>query len=79
MNILGYSSRNFLYEYFNIFKIVTLELIMVFGWGKKSQNQKEDIPSQKKQILLSDIQNVVDDMRTIRMKTLIAETKAFRN
>ena len=79
MNILGYSSRNFLYEYFNIFKIVTLELIMVFGWGKKSQNQKEDIPSQKKQILLSDIQNVVDDMRSIRIKTIIAETKAFRN
>jgi hypothetical protein len=52
---------------------------MVFGWGKKSQNQKEDIPSQKKQILLSDIQNVVDDMRSIRIKTIIAETKAFRN
>ena len=79
MNILGYSSQNFLYEHFNIFKIVTLELIMVFGWGKKSQNQKEDIPSQKKQILLSDIQNVVDDMRSIRIKTIIAETKAFRN
>jgi len=79
LNILGYSSRNFLYEYFNIFKIVTLELIMVFGWGKKSQNQKEDIPSQKKQILLSDVQNVVDDIRSIRIKTIIAETKAFRN
>ena len=52
---------------------------MVFGWGKKSQNQKEDIPSQKKQILLSDVQNVVDDIRSIRIKTIIAETKAFRN
>lgn len=52
---------------------------MVFGWGKKSQKQEQDIPSQKKQILLSDIQNVVDDMRSIRIKTIIAETKAFRN
>ena len=52
---------------------------MVFGWGKKSQNQKEDIPSQKKQILLSDVQNIVDDIRSIRIKTIIAETKAFRN
>ena len=52
---------------------------MVFGWGKKSQNQKEDIPSQKKQILLSDVQNVVDDIRSIRIKTIIAETRTFRN
>ena len=52
---------------------------MVFGWGKKSQNQKEDIPSQKKQILLSYVQNVVDDIRSIRIKTIIAETRTFRN
>ena len=79
MNILGYSSPNFLNEYFNIFKIVTLDLTMVFGWGKKSQKQEQDTPPQKKQILLSDVQNVVDDIRSIRIKTIIAETKTFRN
>ena len=53
---------------------------MVFGWGKKkSQKQEHDIPPQKKQILLSDVQNVVDDVSTIRTKTIIAETKTFRN
>ena len=53
---------------------------MVFGWGKKkSEEQEYDIPTQKKQILLSDVQNVVDDIRLIRTKTIIAETKTFRN
>ena len=53
---------------------------MVFGWGKKKpQKQEHDIPTQKKQILLSDVQNVVDDIRSIRTKTIIAETKTFRN
>ena len=52
---------------------------MVFGWGKKSQKQEQDIPTQKKQILLSDVQNTVDDIRSIRIKTIIAETRTFRN
>ena len=53
---------------------------MVFGWGKKkSEEQGYDIPTQKKQVLLSDLQNVVDDIRSIRTKTIIAETKTFRN
>jgi len=53
---------------------------MVFGWGKKkSQKQEPDIVPQKKQILLSDILNVANEIRSIRTKTIIAETKTFRN
>ena len=52
---------------------------MVFGWGKKSKKQESDIPPQKKQILLSDIPSVVDEIRSIRTKTIIAESKTFRN
>ena len=52
---------------------------MVFGWGKKSQKQEQDIPPQKKQILLSDVQNIADDIRSIRTQTIIAETRTFRN
>jgi len=47
----------------NIFKIVILDLIMVFGWGKKKPKKQEpEIAPQKKQILLSDIPNVVDEI-----------------
>ena len=46
---------------------------MVFGCGKKkSEEQEYDIHTQKKQVLLSDVQNVVDDIRSIRTKTIIA-------
>ena len=53
---------------------------MVFGWGKKkSKKQEPEIAPQKKQILLSDVPNVVDEILSIRTKTIIAETKTFRN
>jgi len=53
---------------------------MVFGWGKKkSEKQEPDIVPQKKQILLSDILNIANEIRSIRTKTIIAETKTFRN
>ena len=53
---------------------------MVFGWGKKKpQKQESDIIPQKKQILLSDVPNVVNEIHSIRTKTIIAETKTFRN
>ncbi|HIO85650.1 MAG TPA: exonuclease SbcC, partial [Candidatus Nitrosopelagicus sp.] len=53
---------------------------MVFGWGKKKpQKQEPDIVPQKKQILLSDILNVANEIRSIRTKTIIAEVKTFRN
>jgi hypothetical protein len=53
---------------------------MVFGWGKKKlEKQESEIAPQKKQILLSDVPNVVDDIRSIRTKTIIAEAKTFKN
>jgi uncharacterized protein YukE len=53
---------------------------MVFGWGKKKPKKQEtEIAPQKKQILLSDVPNVVDEIRSIRAKTIIAETKTFKN
>ena len=55
-------------------------LSMVFGWGKKKpQKQEPDITPQKKQILLSDVSSIVNEIRSIRTKTIIAETKTFRN
>jgi sulfur transfer protein SufE len=53
---------------------------MVFGWGKKKpeKQEAETIP-QKKQITLEDIPDIIDEIRTIRAKTIIAETKTFRN
>ena len=53
---------------------------MVFGWGKKESRQNvSDIALQKKQILLSDVQNIVSEIRSIQAKTIIAEAKTFRN
>jgi len=53
---------------------------MVFGWGKKKpEKQEPEIAPQKKQITLDDIHDVINEIRTIRAKTIIAETKTFRN
>jgi hypothetical protein len=53
---------------------------MVFGWGKKkTEEQEPDVAPQKKQILLSDVLNIVNEIRSIRTKTITAETKTFRN
>ena len=53
---------------------------MVFGWGKKkTEEQEPDVAPQKKQIFLSDVLNIVNEIRSIRTKTITAETKTFRN
>ena len=53
---------------------------MVFGWGKKKpEKQESEIVPQKKQITLDNIHDVINEIRTIRVKTIIAETKTFRN
>ena len=53
---------------------------MVFGWGKKKPKKQEpEIAPQKKQISLSDVPNVIDEIHSIRTKTIIAETKTFKN
>ena len=80
MDILGYSTLISWHKFFNIFKIVIRDLIMVFGWGKKKpQKQEPGISLQKKQILLSDVPNAVNEILSIRTKTIIAETVTFRN
>tara|TARA_B000000460_G_scaffold233532_1_gene193311 strand:+ start:253 stop:1536 length:1284 start_codon:yes stop_codon:yes gene_type:complete len=53
---------------------------MVFGWGKKKPKKQEpEIAPQKKQITLDVIHDVVNEIQTIRRKTITAETKTFRN
>ena len=53
---------------------------MVFGWGKKkSEKQEPEIAPQKKQITLDVIHDVVNEIQTIRRKTITAKTKTFRN
>ena len=53
---------------------------MVFGWGKKkSEKQEPEIAPQKKQITLDVIHDIINEIQTIRRKTIIAETKTFRN
>ena len=53
---------------------------MVFGWGKKETQKKEPTPtlSKEKEIKLSEIQSVVDDIQSLRKRTIIAEVKAHR-
>ena len=51
---------------------------MVFGWGKKESRQNvSDVALQKKQILLSDVQNIVSEIRSIQAKTIIVEANIF--
>ena len=53
---------------------------MVFGWGKKkSEKHEPEIVPQKKQITLDDIHDVINEILTIRAKTITAETRTFRN
>ena len=53
---------------------------MVFGWGnKKSQRHEADTPPEIKQITLTSISDVIKEIRSIRLKTIIAEVKTFRN
>ena len=53
---------------------------MVFGWGKKKQ---EEIPieniTQNKEIVLSDVKNVVSDLYELRTSQTISEIKHLRN
>ena len=54
--------------------------IMVFGWGKKKPEQSEvDVIPEEKQISLTEISDIIKDIRSIRTRTIIAEVKAFRN
>ena len=53
---------------------------MVFGWGRrKPEKQESEITPQKKQITFDGIHDVINKIRTIRAKTITAETRTFRN
>ncbi len=53
---------------------------MVFGWGKKKQEEKsvEEI-SQNKEILLADVPKIVSDLSTLRKSQTLAEINNLRN
>jgi len=53
---------------------------MVFGWGKKKiEPQTIETTHSKKEIKFSEINKILDDIKTLRTKTLIAETKSIKN
>ena len=53
---------------------------MVFGWGNKKTQQREDyVPRKIKQITLTNISDIITEIRSIRLKTILAEVKTFRN
>ena len=53
---------------------------MVFGWGKKkTQQYEEDITSREKEIFLTEIPDIIKQLKSIKEKTVISETDIFRN
>lgn len=53
---------------------------MVFGWGKKKSKEKEPelIVRKEKDIQMSDIKPILEEIQSLRTKTIIAEVKSFR-
>ena len=55
-------------------------LLMVFGWGKKKEEkQTMETAQSEKEIHLSDVKNIIDEITSLREKTLIEESKSFKN
>jgi len=53
---------------------------MVFGWGKKQEeNTSEKIVTKEVEIQFTGIEKILEEMSELRKKTLIAEVKTFRN
>ncbi len=53
---------------------------MVFGWGKKKQEEKPvDVVSQEKEVKLSDIPKIVTELNQLRKSQTISEIKHLRN
>ena len=53
---------------------------MVFGWGKKKKSLEfETAIQEEKEIKLDEINSKVDDIQNLRKKTIVAESKTFRN
>ena len=51
---------------------------MVFGWGKKKNQEPETSIQEEKKIKLSEIKSKIDEIQSLRAKTIIAEIKSFR-
>jgi len=53
---------------------------MVFGWGKKKAKEEESEPivRKEKDIQVSDIKSILEDIQSLRTKTIIAQVKSFR-
>ncbi len=53
---------------------------MVFGWGKKKQEEKSiDVISQEKEVKLSDIPKIVTELNQLRKSQTISDIKYLRN
>ncbi len=53
---------------------------MVFGWGKKKLGENEiNVIPKEKHILLSDVSDILEEISSVRTKTIMAEVKTFRN
>ena len=57
---------------------------MVFGWGKKKKQVEVEQPIESarptsQSITLDEIPKVLDDLVSLRKKTLVAEIKTYRN
>lgn len=51
---------------------------MVFGWGKKKTLDSEPSSQEEKKIKLSEIKSKIEEIQSLRTKTIIAEIKSFR-
>jgi len=52
---------------------------MIFGWGKKKKNQEfETTIQEEKEIKLNQINSKVEEIQNLRKKTIVAESKPFR-
>ena len=51
---------------------------MVFGWGKKKEEKKAESISALQEIGVSDIPDVIKNLKTLREKQLISEISTFR-
>ena len=53
---------------------------MVFGWGKKKLEENEiNVIPKEKHILLSDVSDILEEISSVRTKTIMVEVKTFRN
>jgi uncharacterized coiled-coil DUF342 family protein len=52
---------------------------MVFGWGKKKSEDKQEIPLQNKTLLLSDVHKVVNDFCKLRESQTLSTIKNLRD